>query len=137
MMHTVRKKYTNHIKLFNRWLSIFMAGVYILGIATADLLHPQFHRHQVVHSPTTEQDPCHRAIYHGEQEKDPTHHKHLTTAFEKCPFCDVIFQRAHLGAGNVYSFKEIKNIPLFFSESSALASIPCTTTFSRGPPAIG
>ena len=66
----------------------FLLLVQVVAVGGLEMVHHFFHGHiaSINHSVEKENDPCHRAIHHGE---NACHHDSHVTALEECPFCDL------------------------------------------------
>jgi hypothetical protein len=65
-----------------------------LGYFNTQLLHQFQHSHEyeAFHTQETEQDSCHRAVFH--HEKNACEHKtHITNPEQDCELCDIIVQQ--------------------------------------------
>ena len=120
------------------FLAIIMALVYVSGIVLTDFVHPLIHQQHtlVKHTANDEQDPCHRAIYHGEKENNATHHNHLVPVNEKCWLCDIIFNYEHVKPEQPVFAALEHSSPKKFSFSSSLFFALHTLPHLRGPPAL-
>ncbi len=119
-------------------MAVLLAGLYLGNVVVTDVAHPLFHQHEheEVHTASAEQDPCHRAIYHGEKETGEAHHNHVSQVHEKCTLCDVIIHRDHrLTETPQFTSAEAAATPFsFYLVFSSFGSQPSSLT--RGPPAI-
>ncbi|MBL7856334.1 MAG: hypothetical protein JNM57_01495 [Cyclobacteriaceae bacterium] len=72
-------------------LIMILLGVFVLGKTPFAYVHTSLHAHDEaeLHTPLTEEDPCHQAIYHNQQ--SGCHHAaHITSALS-CPWCAITF----------------------------------------------
>ena len=74
-----------YLRISISWLLI---ALYSTVFAGWDMVHAEVHQDVVSHSVQTEMDPCHRSIFHGEQDA----HKNHLTAFKYCASCHVVSQ---------------------------------------------
>jgi hypothetical protein len=57
--------------------------LYVAGTVQIDNLHQLLHHHTVeLHSEQAEKDPCHRSVFHHEQNKGCEHKTHVTQTKE-------------------------------------------------------
>jgi hypothetical protein len=116
-------------------LYILLLTAYIVGICRFEGLHELFHSRDqhVTHTEIEEKDPCHRAIYHHEVEKDGNHDSHVA-ASDKCDLCDII---SHTDQLLLLKFEATH--PHYFSltfgsYSAAISGAELSLALSRAPP---
>jgi hypothetical protein len=80
-------------------LTIFLLFLYILSFETKEI-HKILHHHQesLLHSPQQEEDPCHRKVFHHDE--NACKHKTHVTASEKCSLCELAVHKEHWAAKN-------------------------------------
>jgi hypothetical protein len=80
------------IQDFRTVFAVFLLTSYIIGTSQLETLHQFLHSHDhlVSHTQAQEKDPCHREIYHHDNEKGCGHHSHIAVT-NKCELCDLIF----------------------------------------------
>jgi hypothetical protein len=63
--------------------------LYSLAAVRVESVHAVFHAQEVaeLHSPEHESNPCHKSIYHQEQQTGCAHPSHFTEN-KKCPLCE-------------------------------------------------
>lgn len=121
----------------NTVLCIILLTFYLAGASQFQGLHQLFHwhDHSVSHSELQEQDPCHRAIYHDDQEKGCGHHSHIVVT-DKCELCDLTSPEDQI----ILSSAENKTIQFFSIDQtfgpSKVTGIRQTIDSSRAPPVI-
>jgi hypothetical protein len=81
-------------------LTIPLLFLYILSFETKEIHKILHHDRQqsLLHSPQKEKDPCHRKIFHHE-ENACKHKTHVTTS-EKCSLCELAVHKEHWAAKN-------------------------------------
>jgi hypothetical protein len=116
-------------------LYIILLTAYIVGICRFEGLHDLLHSsdNHVTHSELEEKDPCHRAIYHHEVEKDSYHDSHLA-ASDKCELCDII---SH--TDDILLPESDTTHPQYFSQafgsySAEISEVVKSLASSRAPP---
>jgi hypothetical protein len=115
--------------------AILLLLLYIAANVEFEAIHHEFHDEvHVTHTEADEHDPCHRSLYH--QNEESCHHAHLTT-IKKCPLChfNVVNEKVLTAiptAKEVVSDTKVTTdfYPSFVS--STTASLP-----SRAPPIAG
>jgi hypothetical protein len=73
---------------FKAWTASLLIFFYVFGSHIQnfhEILHGE-HVESITHSPKQEEDPCHRNVFHHE-ENACEHTTHITT-FEKCSLCE-------------------------------------------------
>jgi hypothetical protein len=116
-------------------LYIFLLTFYVGGASQSQLLHQLFHSHDhsVSHSEAQEQDPCHRSIYHNDEEKGCEHHSHIVVA-DNCELCDLTFHTDQILLSEVES-PSILFFPVDFATCSrGFAGSSQSILSSRAPP---
>ncbi|HTF20519.1 MAG TPA: hypothetical protein VK658_20745 [Chryseolinea sp.] len=82
---------TRQLKALARWLgAVAMLSLYAIGSTQTGYLHQLFHPDEVAatHSPQLEEDPCHRALYHG-MDIGCRHKVHLVKV-HSCGLCHML-----------------------------------------------
>jgi len=116
-------------------IAALMLVIYTTGTTGIDLFHHLFHDHAAppLHTEVSEQDPCHRFIYHQDKENGCNHKAHLTKA-EKCKFSHVVFQSSQLLVHSAFTESSFADYSVpgyyYFCDSKT----DCITQSLRGPP---
>lgn len=68
-----------------------LLALYLIGNTPVEVVHQFSHAHDSVvsHNEEQESDPCHRALYHADQQEGCAHKLHFTKV-EKCKQCHVV-----------------------------------------------
>ena len=108
-------------------------ALYIAGSTGYGLLHQ--HPSQVSHSIEAENDPCHKAIYHVEEEKACKHESHISKK-ESCCDCHLLFHSDQIIFRN--SLAQSRNHQVFDGSILILSHPEEITLYhpSRGPPLV-
>jgi len=114
--------------------AVFLLLLYIAGSAPLDILHSFAHRHEVSveHSDEQESDPCHRSIYHNDQQ-GCTHETHVVQS-DKCHMCDIAFHADETLLNAIPSVCKIYEAEGFTSYRSRFNSHQEIFLPSRAPP---
>lgn len=120
---------------FRALVAALLLIVYTSGSITADLLHHAIHDHRnhELHSPATEADPCHRAIFHNDTEKGCHHKAHLTDV-EKCKYSHIVFQAQQLLIREQVAAPTPERAHHFISYYAPLTATSLREPLLRGPP---
>lgn len=122
-------------KNFQPLFSAFLLLIYVWGAISVDVLHHSLHSHHKpeAHSSIIEQDPCHRAIFHGDT-KEGCHHKTHFTNAEKCKYSYVLFQAQQLLTPDNTGVAIGEDVLNFVTYQPSL--VPSSTALPnlRGPP---
>ena len=111
-------------------LSLFLA-LYIAGSTGYGLLHQ--HQSLVSHSAEEENDPCHKAIYHVEEEQACKHESHVSKK-ESCCDCHLLFHSDQIIFRNSFTQSVIREV--FVRDIQLLSHSDEISVHhpSRGPP---
>jgi hypothetical protein len=123
------------VKVLVRPLSLLLLLFYLTGNAPFEILHQALHSHtgSIAHTDDREQDPCHRAIYHDDQEAGCGHSSHFVEK-TKCTLCDIIFHRDEVCTVDVsVSLSDVCTEKYFFTYKADGQLLPALLP-SRGPP---
>jgi len=82
-----------------------LAVLYLFGVVQFDFLHSLVHSHQnaELHCVENENNPCHRSIYHADENHGCEHDNHLVAKVKDCLICKEAIQREH--ANNIFEFQ--------------------------------
>jgi hypothetical protein len=116
------------------WSGILLLIFYLLASHVQDIhrsLHKE-HQQSVLHSPQQEEDPCHRNLFHHE-ENTCEHKTHISNA-ERCSLCEWVIEKEEWIASNdpVVTIRVIavmNSVPLNLQETDLSIHL-C----SRAPP---
>ena len=135
------KNLNGNKSLAQRISALLILFSYMLVFFQINLIHHVHHDasdHQHVHHDSeAEQDACHRAIYHQNQNDGCAHDAHIIAESTACEFCDsLLSQRDLLEELVPYTGQETvvtvtskfsqQNLPIFWSNNIPL----------RGPPSV-
>jgi hypothetical protein len=111
----------------------FALALYIAGSTGYGLLHQ--HSSQVSHSIEEENDPCHKAIYHVEQENACEHGSHISKK-ESCCDCHLLFHSDQIIFRNSLTHADDLQV---FDQGILIVAHPEEIALyhpSRGPPSV-
>ncbi len=116
-------------------LSTLLLLIYLVGSTGTDFIHHAVHQHTdaEVHSADAENDPCHRAVVHGDRELGCDHHAHFTEV-PKCKHGHLVFQANQLLLEANYAEAECTRTIPSLGVESGFSSPHSQQLRLRGPP---
>lgn len=121
------------LKYFRISISWLFVGLYSTIYIGWDMVHAHVHQEVVVsHSVQVEKDPCHRSVFHGEQDA----HKNHFTAFKYCASCHVVSKPPAFNEAiiSLHDYSSVSEDTFGFSVCTAQQVISLFS--SRAPPSI-
>jgi hypothetical protein len=122
-------------RIIVRMSALLLLIVYVSATSHLELIHSFVHEHKesILHSAEHENDPCHRLLYHSDNDEGCHHDSHLVV-LDKCQMCDLACHGDQTITSDLsYLVNYFKSKPGVFYKSH-LESYSAVIYSSRAPP---